>query len=323
MGEVRKKLLLAGGTGFLGTHAKLRFEADGYEVMSLSRAAGCDLRDRNALSAVMAAFKPDLVVNCAAHVGGISYNDLHPVAINEDNLRIGMNLIRASAEAKVELFVNILPNCTYPGEMDIYVEDHWWDGPIHPSVLAYGLSRKMAWGLCEAYRKEASLKSIHLILPNMYGPGDHFEDSVRSHALGALIGKILHARERNEEEVVVWGSGKPRREWLYVEDAVVGISLALKHFDRFESNGICNIGCGHALSIRELAEVIRDAVGWNGAFRQDLSKPDGAPVKMMSTSRMQERLDGWLPPTKLDEGIRKTLQWLNSEKMNESRSSTK
>lgn len=298
------KVLVAGGHGFLGQHVVRAFAQRGYAVEVCSRRTGVDIRDLNRTLEYLGRIRPDIVINCAAHVGGIAYNAKCPVAICEDNLAIGLNLVRASAQCGIQKFVNIMPNCTYPGVADVYTESQWWDGAMHPTVVAYGMPRKALWVLTWAYAMERKFQSIHLVLPNLYGPHDHF-DVVRSHALGALIKKVVAAKLAKDSTVEVWGSGAPVREWMYVEDAAEGIRVATEKSCDLE---IMNLGSGTGCSVRDLAELITKAVGWEGDFVFDPSRPDGAPKKILDVSKMGRVLD-WFPKVELEDGIARTVEW--------------
>lgn len=297
-------VLVAGGFGFLGRNVTAEFKAAGYQAEPFSRRSGVDIREYEQIDRFLAEKRPSIVVNCAAHVGGIAYNEKVPVAVYEDNLLIGFNVLRACARNGVEKFVNIMPNCTYPGVAEVYSEREWWDGAMHPTVLTYGMPRKALWVQAWCYQKEKGSRSIHLVLPNLYGPGDHF-DILRSHALGALINKIVDAKLNGHETVEIWGTGSPIREWMYVEDAARGILVATEKYNEIE---ILNLGCQQGTTITELAEAIKTAVGWNGDFIYDTSRPDGAPKKILNVQRMREKL-GWSPKTSLEQGISKTVTW--------------
>lgn len=305
----RQKILVTGGSGFLGKNVVgLLNEGNAYEVHACSRSLnGIDLRNYRLTEDYFKKLRPDIVLHCAAHVGGIAYNRIKPVEIFEDNTMISMNVVKACHGAGVQWLVNFMPNCVYPGNMDEYVEEKWWDGPIHESVLTYGLPRKVLWGLCFAYKQKYGFKSLHLILPNMYGPNDHFEP-VRSHALGALIAKIIDAKANKKKTVEIWGTGKPVREWLFVRDGAEAAKMAIVNLDKFESNDILNIGVRKGISVRDLAELIKDAVGWKGKFIYDASMPDGAMKKILVADKMRKLL-GWEPPTGLKEGIEMTIKW--------------
>ncbi|AGK60073.1 Nucleoside-diphosphate-sugar epimerase [Archaeoglobus sulfaticallidus PM70-1] len=298
------KVAVAGGFGFLGSNIVKVLKKKNYEVVPFSRRSGIDIRDWKTLISFLKNVEPEIVINSAAHVGGIAYNALKPVEIYEDNLMMGFNLLRASFEVGVKKFVNIMPNCTYPGVAEIYREDKWWDGPMHETVLTYGMPRKALWVHAWALKEKYGFNSIHLVLPNLYGPGDHF-DPIRSHALGALIKKIVDAKFEGKKIVEIWGTGNPVREWGYVEDAAEGIVLAMEMYNDVE---IMNIGEGKGYTIREIAYMIKDAANWDGEFIFDRSKPDGAPKKILDIRKMK-RILGWQPKTNIREGIKKTVEW--------------
>jgi GDP-L-fucose synthase len=300
-----RKIVVLGGFGFLGGNVVRAFARRRYAVEAASRQSGVDARNETTLAAFLARARADILVHCAAHVGGIAYNAQCPVAIYEDNLLLGHTVLRAAHRAGVQKLVNIMPNCTYPGEMELYREDRWWDGPMHPTVLTYGTPRKALWVEAWAYQQEHGFASIHLVLPNLYGPGDQF-DIVRSHALGALIRKVIDAKLQGERRIDVWGTGNPVREWMYVEDAAEGIVRAT---ERYASIEILNLGSGQGCSIRTLAEMIAEVAGWRGEFVYDASRPDGAPVKILDVAKTRAALDGWRPRTGLRDGIARTIRW--------------
>jgi len=302
-----EKVVILGGSGFLGTHVALAFTRSGYEVQICSRKNGVDAREEGALAAFLEKAKPAILVNCAHHGGGIAYNAKHSLDIYEDNLLIGFHAVRAAVRSGVNKLVNIMGNSTYPGVSNLYEESEWWNGSLHPSVMASGLPRKAQWVQAWAYEDERGFCSVHLVLPNMFGPGDHL-DPGRSHALTALIRKIWEAKNSGSQRVEIWGSGKPIREWLYVEDAAAGIVRAARQYDEIE---ILNLGSGQGCSVRELAETIRELLGWSGEFFYDTARPDGAPCKVFDVSKMKAKL-GWTPPTELRDGIRKTIDWFVS-----------
>ncbi|OQX52318.1 MAG: hypothetical protein B5M53_08980 [Candidatus Cloacimonas sp. 4484_209] len=302
--ESLMKVAVAGGFGFLGSNIVKKLENKGYKTVPFSRRTGVDIRIFEQIKDFLTKERPDIVINCAAHVGGIAYNSLRPVEIYEDNILIGFNLVKACHEVGISKLVNIMPNCTYPGIAEVYTEKEWWDGPMHDTVLTYGMPRKAIWVHCWAYKQKYDFNSIHLILPNLYGPSDHF-DPIRSHALGALIKKIVEAKLNNEKKVVIWGTGNPIREWGYVEDAAEGIVIAMEKYNDIE---VMNIGEGKGYTIKEIAYMIKDAAGWEGGFEFDTSRPDGAPKKILDISKMKSILN-WEPKTDIKEGIRKTVGW--------------
>jgi GDP-L-fucose synthase len=302
-----EKVVILGGCGFLGAHVVQAFTRRAYDVHICSRKNGVDAREEGSLAAFLEKTKPAILVNCAHHGGGIAYNAEHALAIYEDNLMIGFHAVRAAARSGVNKFVNVMGNSTYPGVADLYQESEWWNGALHTTVVASGLPRKAQWVHAWAYNQERSFRSIHMVLPNMFGPGDHL-DPARSHALTAMIRKIWEAKKTGSKKVEIWGSGKPVREWLYVEDAAEGIVRATEQYGEMD---ILNLGSGQGCSVRELAETIRELLDWSGEFSYDTKRPDGAPCKVFDVSKMKATL-GWTPPTGLRDGIRKTIDWFVS-----------
>jgi GDP-L-fucose synthase len=218
------------------------------------------------------------------------------------------NLMESARLTGIKRFVNPISNCSYPGHLtEDFKEEEWWDGQLDESVLVYGFVRKATWVQSWAYCKQYGFETVNLILPNMYGPGDHFEEK-RSHALGALIMKFVEAKRKNLPHVTVWGSGKPVREWLFVDD---GAEILVKALETGPTVDPINVGVGKGISILELAELIRDIVGYKGKIVLDRSKPDGAPHKTMDNSKLKV-LFNWVPPTSLRNGIEQTVEWYMS-----------
>lgn len=301
-----KKIFVPGGNGFLGKRVVKKLKERGHSLVSLSLRDGFDFRDFAQTKRLFEKERFDEVINCAAFVGGIQYGYERPAEIYLNNIMMATNLMEASRLIGVERFINPISNCSYPGHLtENFNEDEWWSGPLHESVLVYGFVRKASWVQSWAYFKQYGFKTINLILPNMYGPGDHFDES-RSHALGALIMKFVEARNKKQPQVVVWGSGKPVREWLYVDDGAEALLRALD-VEPVPVEPV-NVGVGKGISVLELAQLIREIVGFEGKIVLDESKPDGAPHKTMDNTRLKEILK-WVPPTSLREGIGRTVRW--------------
>ncbi len=299
------KVFVPGGNGFLGKRVVRKLEEKNIDCVSLSLRDGYDFRDFAQTKKLFNRERFDAIINCAAFVGGIQFGYEKPGEIFYNNILMSTNLMEASRLADVKRFINPISNCTYPGHLTKdFKEEEWWDGPLHESVLVYGFARKASWVQSWAYYKQYGFVTINLILPNMYGPGDHFEEK-RSHALGALIMKFAEARRKDLAEVVVWGTGKPVREWLYVDDGAEVLIKALEIEPIIEP---VNVGVGKGVSILELAELIKEVVGYQGKITLDETKPDGAPHKTMDNTRLRD-IFNWVPPTSLREGIKKTAKW--------------
>lgn len=297
-------ILVTGCTGFLGKRVCRQLESKGISYLGTSRQTGLDLRDRQATLAFFAEKRPTQVLNCAAFVGGIQFGYKHPAELFHNNLHMTLNLLEAAHTNKVQRIVNPISNCAYPGAATFFKEDEFWDGPLHESVMVYGFARKASWVGAWAYAKQYGLDVINLILSNMYGPEDHFEEE-RSHALGALIMKMVRAKETAQKQVIVWGSGKPVREWLHVDDGAEAMVRALEVAPTLEP---INIGIGKGISIFEMATLIKELVGYEGELILDPSKPDGAPYKTVDGSRGAKHF-GWSPDRDFKQGVTDAIQW--------------
>lgn len=305
-------ILVTGATGFLGKRICKKLENKNLEHCKTSLSLGCDLRQAQEIFSVFDEIKPEYVLHCASYVGGLQFGLKHPTEIFSNNLLMTINLLEACKKYKVKRLVNPISNCAYPGKASLFKEEEFWDGPLHESVLVYGMVRKMSWVGSYAYAKQFSLDTINIILSNMYGPEDHFEEE-RSHAMGALIMKIIKAKSNNEPEVIVWGTGKPVREWLYVDD---GAEAMIRALNIKSYNQPINIGVAKGLSIEKMAYMIKELVGYEGNLYFDSSKTDGAPYKTVDGTIGAELLK-WKPEIEIEEGIQKTIEWYYKNKFKE------
>ncbi|MBL4941082.1 MAG: NAD-dependent epimerase/dehydratase family protein [Colwellia sp.] len=297
-------ILVTGATGFLGKRVCKLLDQQGLPYTKTSLSLGTDLRDKEQTFTLFKSVKPDFVLNCAAFVGGIQFGAKHPVELFQNNLQITLNLLAAAKEFDVKRMVNPISNCAYPGKATLFKEDEFWDGPLHDSVLVYGFVRKAFWVGSWAYAEQYDLDVMNIILSNMYGPEDHFEEE-RSHALGALIMKFVKAKRNNEPSVSVWGSGTPVREWLHVDD---GAQAMVRSLDVDRTIEPINIGVAEGISIIEMARQIKAIVGYEGEIVLDPTKPDGAPYKTVDGSK-GEKLLGWKPQIAFDDGVKSTIEW--------------
>ena len=247
----------------------------------------------------------DVVIHLAAKVGGIGFNQEKPGELFYDNLMMGAQLMEASRLAGVEKFVGIATICAYPKFTSVpFKEDDLWNGYPEETNAPDGLAKKMLLVQAQAYRQQYGFNAITLFPVNLYGPGDNF-DPTSSHVIPALIKKIAAAKEENKEFVEVWGTGKPTREFLYVEDAAEGIVLATEKYDKPEP---VNLGSGREISIKDLAQTIAELMGYGGEIRWDTGKPDGQPRRMLDISRAEQEF-GFRAKTDFGEGLRKTIEW--------------
>ena len=253
------KVLVVGSSGFLGGWVKkLLLEDNEHDVIEIHGKKDLDITNIKILNDFFLEHKPQAVINCAAFVGGISYGYKFPAKMLSENTKMALNLYQVSNENKVSILINPISNCAYPGHLDTYKEDHFFDGPPHDSVYNYGMSKRMCVDLGSSFFKEYNFSSANIILSNMYGPEDHF-DVERSHALGALVKKISDAKMNNENIVEIWGTGKPIREWLYVQD---GANALVKSLNLKSGHHFFNVGVKKGISIIDLANIIKKQVGW-------------------------------------------------------------
>lgn len=306
-----KRVTVTGGAGFLGQHVVRRLESYGAKVF-VPRRRDFDLTALDSCLRCLLEEPADVLIHGAAYYGGIGINVNEPGRLYYENLVMGANLMEAARLARVKKVVNIGTACSYPGylEGDLKEAD-LWSGPCHASVVNYGLTKKMLAVQGVAYKKQYGLDSIHLILTNLYGPGDSYNPD-RSHVVAALIRKWIEAQQRNDPQVEVWGTGKPVREFIYVEDCADAIVLAAEKYD--DVSMPLNLGTGIGTSIRELAETIHGVTGYKGKLAWNADKPDGAGRKVLDVTRMKAALDGWAPPTDLRSGLTKTIAWYKANK---------
>lgn len=297
-------IVVTGATGFLGKRVCRKLQGKGVAFLPTSLSLGLDLRDRNATLDFFSNSNASYVLNCAAYVGGIQFGYRHPVELFNNNLQIAMNLLEAANSCGVKRIVNPISNCAYPGAATLFKETEFWDGPLHESVMVYGFARKASWVGSWAYAKQYGLDVVNIVLSNMYGPEDHFDEE-RSHALGALIMKIANAKHSNQPEVVVWGSGKPVREWLHVDD---GAEAMIRGLDVAPSIDPINIGIGKGISILDTALLIKQLIGYEGKLVMDTSKPDGAPYKTVDGTNGACHF-GWSPSKDFGEGVKEAIEW--------------
>lgn len=302
-------ILVTGATGFLGKRVCKKLEEKGIKFVKTSLSLGVDLRNKEEVFKLFKEANPEYVLNCAAYVGGIQFGYKHPAELFTNNLLMTINLLEACKEFGVKRIVNPISNCAYPAKATLFKEDEFWDGALHESVMVYGFVRKASWIGSWGYAKQYGVDSINLILSNMYGPEDHFEEE-RSHALGALIMKFVKAKENNESFVNVWGSGKPVREWLHVDDGAEAMVRGLDIESHIEP---INIGVAKGISIIEMAEFIKKYTGYEGEIKLDPTKPDGAPYKTVDGSK-GEKLLNWKPMIDFDNGVKDTIEWYLNNK---------
>lgn len=303
-----KKIVITGGNGFVGSYILEILKKIPCEVSIPRTKDGIDFRKYEDCLSYLGGKKPQIVINCAAIQGGIGYHDGKQADLFMDNMLMGTFLMKASQEMDVDKFVNVIAGCSYPGylEKDELNEEDYWSGKLHDSIFSYGFARKASAVYGLALKKQYGFNSIHLVMANMFGPREHF-NSEQSKALAGLIKKIYEANINNIMEVEVWGTGKPIRDWLYVKDGAVGILVAGAKYNDIEP---MNIATGVGISVKKLAQTIKEIVGYAGNLKFDASRPDGALHKTFGIHKMEKEL-GWLPKTSIETGIRETVEWFS------------
>ena len=299
-----EKIFVAGHRGLVGSSLIRRLEREGFHNLPKRDRSQLDLADECAVQNFFAQEKPAVVIVAAAKVGGIKANDDLPVEFLLDNLRIQNNIIDAAHEAGVRKLLFLGSSCIYPKFAPQPIpETALLSSPLEPTNEAYAIAKIAGIKLCQAYAREYGANFISAMSTNLYGPNDNF-DLETSHVLAALLRKTHEAKMRKARKLVVWGSGAPRREFLHVDDLA---SACLFLVEKYDSPEIINVGCGEDISIRELAELICDIVGFEGELAWDVTKPDGTPRKLLDITKL--RALGWHPTIPLRDGITQTYDW--------------
>lgn len=302
--EADSRVFIAGHRGLVGSAIVRRLEAEGTDNLLLRSHAALDLTDQAQVDAFFAAERPDCVFLAAARVGGIHANNSYPAEFIRDNLAIQTHVIHAAWKHGVRKLCFLGSSCIYPKlAPQPLKEEYLLTGSLESTNEWYAIAKIAGIKLCQAYRRQYGFDAISLMPTNLYGPGDNF-DLTTSHVLPALIRKFHEAKERGDAQIVIWGSGTPLREFLYVDDLADAAVFLMRHYS---GEDFINVGVGKDLSIRELAERIAGIVGFGGAIVTDATKPDGTPRKLMDVSRLHGL--GWQARTGLDEGITKTYRW--------------
>jgi GDP-L-fucose synthase len=303
----RRRVIVTGGGGFLGSRVVARLRQRGASDISVPRRAVTNLVERDACRQVVQG--ADVVIHLAARVGGIGFNRENPGTLFFENLMMGAQLMEEARLAGVDKFVAVGTVCAYPKFTPVpFREDDLWSGYPEETNAPYGLAKKMLLVQSQAYRQQYGFNSIFLLPVNLYGPGDNF-DPRSSHVIPALIRKIYEARQSDAPFVDVWGDGSASREFLYVDDAAEGIVLASERYDGAEP---VNIGAGMEITIKELVRVLTDLLQYRGEIRWDTSKPNGQPRRSLNVDRARKEF-GFTASTTFEKGLRQTVEWWERE----------
>jgi GDP-L-fucose synthase len=299
-----KRVLVTGGSGFLGKHIVPKLQQNGSLVI-VPRSRDYDLRKEADVRKLFTNAQPQIVIHLAVNGGGIGYMRKHPATVYDDNILMNTYVLEQSRQADVEKFVGIGTVCEYPKFTPVpFKEEDLWNGYPEETNASYGLSKRMMLVQTQAYKKEYGFNGIHLLLVNMYGPFDDF-DSETSHVIPALIQKFVKAQIQRLDRIEVWGTGKASREFLYVEDAADAIILAT---EKYKKPDPINIGTGKEITIRNLVSVIANIIGYTGSITWDTTKPDGQPTRCLDISKAKNEF-GFIAKTDFTEGLKKTIEW--------------
>ncbi len=305
-----KRILVTGGAGFLGKHLVAKLKERGCKNIFVPLIEDYDLVNMEAVKQLYSDAKPDIVIHLAAKVGGIGANRENPGKFFYDNLMMGVQMMEVGRQVGIEKFVALGTICAYPKFTPVpFKEENLWKGYPEETNAPYGLAKKMLLVQSQAYRQQYGFNSIFLLLVNLYGPGDNFDPN-SSHVIPALIRKCVDAPRGQTPKgpvpkILVWGTGKPTREFLYVEDAAEAIILATEKYNKSEP---VNIGAGFEISIKDLVKLIVKLTGFKGKIVWDKSKPDGQPRRCLDTSRAAKEF-GFKAKTPFEAGLRKTIEW--------------
>lgn len=310
-GSPHTRILVTGGAGFLGSYVVGQLRQRGYRTILVPRSRDYNLVEAQAVKRLYDESRPEVVIHLAARVGGIGANRANPGSFFYDNLTMGLQLMEEARRRGVKKFVAVGTICAYPKFTPVpFREEELWHGYPEETNAPYGLAKKMLLVQAQAYRQQYGFNAIYVLPVNLYGPGDNF-DLQSSHVIPAVIRKCLEAKARGEREIVVWGTGTPTREFLYVEDAAEGIVLAMERYDKPDP---VNLGSGMEISIRRLVELIADSTGFRGEIQWDTAQPDGQPRRCLDVSRAAREF-GFVAKTPFEEGLRRTIAWYQQHRV--------
>jgi GDP-L-fucose synthase len=299
-----EKIYVAGHTGLVGSAIMRSLRAQGYSNFLLHTIEELDLTRQSAVEDLFKQERPDYVILAAAKVGGIHANNTYPADFIYVNLQLESNIIHSAYQSGVKKLCFLGSSCIYPKfAPQPMKEDYLLDGKLEPTNEPYAIAKIAGIKMCQAYNRQYGTKFISVMPTNLYGPHDNF-DLQSSHVLPALIRKFIDARKESASSATIWGTGSPKREFLFVDDLADAVVFLMNHY---EDGEIVNIGTGTDVTILELANLIKEEVGFNGTIEFDTTKPDGTPRKLLDVSKVHAL--GWTATTPLREGIRKTIQW--------------
>ena len=302
------KILILGSTGFIGSNLKKRLELTKHSVFTCERSSGVDIRKYDDIFNIIKEVKPDIVYNLASHGGSVHYVRNNSADVFQDNVLMAINLYKAISEVDKNIkIIQPFSNCSYPGKSDIQYEDEWLDGDVHPSVFSFGNSKRSIFYLSKCYQQQYGVRSVNILFPNTYGPGDSLDPN-HTHALNGMIIRMLKAESEGEDKFVVWGTGAPVREWAYIDDF---IEVLVRCINIEGQEYPVNMGQGKGYSISESALLIKKAMNYKGDIVFDTSYKDGDPMKVVDGKKFNSLFKEFSFYDHF-EGILKTVEYYRS-----------
>ncbi len=303
------KILILGGFGFIGSHVTSKLKTLGYHGKAVSRRNGVDLFNLDSIKECLAEYQPDAIVNCSANVGSVNYVSEFAGDVIFKNIQMSINLYNAVSVIcpKVNI-INPLSNCSYPGESDFQNENEWLAGDVHQSVFSYGNSKRILYLIGKCYKEQYGIRSTNFLIPNTFGPGDSLDPN-KTHALNGMIVRMINAKLKKERTFEIWGTGKPVREWAFVDDVVNILINGIKNKEDLLYP--INLAQNKGYSIRESAEMISNAVGYEGDLLFNSKYQDGAPVKILDDTIFKKKFPDFIFFDHF-KGLQQTVDYYNS-----------
>lgn len=279
------KILILGSTGFIGSNLKTRLEKEGHNIYTAERSSGVDIRNYSEINNIIYKAKPDIIYNLASHGGSVHYVRNNSANVFQDNVLMAINLYKAISIIDPNIkVIQPFSNCSYPGKSDIQYETEWLDGDVHPSVFSFGNSKRSIFYLSECYKQQYGIRSVNILFPNTYGPGDSVDPN-HTHALNGMVIRMLEAQKKQDKDFVVWGTGSPIREWAYIDDFV---EVLMRCLDIKGQEYPVNMGQEKGYSIAESAGLIKKACGFEGDIMFDTKYKDGDPIKVVNGDKFRK-----------------------------------
>lgn len=306
-----KTILIFGGNGFLGNNLNNVFsKAKEYKIINLSRRTGCDMTDYPSVKKALIDYNPSIIINSAANVGSVNYVSTYPADVISENTLIHINLYKAIKEVNPSIIViNPLANCSYPGDAAIQKESEWWDGKMHESVESFGMTKKISYIVSKCYEKQYKIRTVNLMLGGGYGEHDHL-DETRTHAMNGIIIRMIKAQKNGDKDFVVWGTGTPIREWVYMSD----VAKLIKHIvdnERYDIPNPINVAQNYGISITDIVNTVKKVLSYDVNIVYDTEKQDGAPIKVLCSEEFRKVFPDF-KFTSLEEGIDNTIKFYKS-----------